>query len=224
MRNQLLNNSDRLVLMSVVQEIFKAQDTLNDVYNVNWRTEYNSQSVDFAANGEFIELLEEVQPHWKFYGSVKPSNWGKALEEFIDVVHFKACSVLLKHGQNPLHTLHRTDVDSMIRVFDNSLSSNVPETKDLLSMVGKLIFDDRVQSFQNLLVVGCRLFDISPDHLLVAYLHKNRKNTIRASNGAASVDVDHIKHSELGTFEYMYQHGFLADNSEEYNERMSAYD
>ncbi|MGL4353168.1 MAG: dUTP diphosphatase [Aeromonas popoffii] len=195
-------------LSSIAGEIFTAQRELNSLYNQNWEVEYDSVRIRIAAVREMAEMLDELKGIHTFFGSKKDSDYAKGLEEFIDVVHFMATRTLLMYQAT---TNPQVDLlfipDSEVAILD--------------AMVGLVAAGYFFNDIVRLLAHGCSLFNVTPEHMLVAYLHKNRKNRSRALNGAASRDID--KSQEQSTYDYMYEKGFFADTAEQYNLRMNDY-
>ena len=201
-------NSTLVALSSIAGEIFSAQQELNFLYNPDWRVEYDPVKVRIAAVREMAEMLDELKGIHTFFGSKKESDYAKGLEEFIDVVHFMATRTLLMYECD-----REPQVDSMF------IPPN--EVSNLDAMVNLVASGYYFNDIVRLLGCGCTLFNITPEHMLVAYLHKNRKNRARALNGAASRDID--KSQEQPTYDFMYENGFFADTAEQYNLRMNDY-
>lgn len=197
-----------VAISSIVGEIFSAQRELNCLYNKEWETEYDPVRIRIAAVREMAEMLDELKGIHTFFGSKKSSDYAKGLEEFIDVVHFMATRTLL------MYVCQRNPEVEVLQV-------PISEVYNLEAMVTLVATGYYFNDIVRLLALGCSLFNITPEHMLVAYLHKNRKNRARALNGAASRDID--KSQEQSTYDYMYEKGFFADTAEQYNNRMNDY-
>lgn len=197
-----------VALSSISSEIFTAQRELNSLYNPNWQVEYEPFRIRIAAVRELAEMLDELKGVHAFFGAKKESDYAKGLEEFIDVVHFMATRTLLMYD-----CLSAPQVESLFLPKD--------EVSNLDAMITLVATGYYFNDIVRLLAFGCSLFNISPEHMLVAYLHKNRKNRSRAMNGAADRDID--KSQEQATYDYMYEKGFFADTAEQYNIRMNDY-
>lgn len=203
-------HADAVALCGVATEIRQQQALLNDMYSPNWRETYQADKLSLSACEEFSEMLSEVKGAWKFYGANYQNDWAAALEEFIDVVHFMA-TVELCPLPSPIF-------DDSVEVVSHiwAVSSHARNSA-LLKAVSMTM---RRGCFLQLLANGCRLFQLTPEQLLVAYLHKNKKNQARAQAGAINRDVDDIKAAEQSTFDYMYENGFISMTREEYNSKV----
>lgn len=206
--------ADAVALCGVANEIRAQQASLNDLYTADWRQSYHQAKLCLSACQEFNEMLDEVKGAWKFYGTESSNDWTAALEEFIDVVHFMATVELCPL---PSPTYEGASEQALLTWQASELSSNA-------SLLRAISMTMRRGCFLQLLANGCRLFRITPEQLLVGYLHKNRKNQARASAGALTKDVSDIKAGEQRTFDYLYDNGFISLTREEYNMMVDAAD
>lgn len=200
--------SDAVALCGVATEIRQQQVLLNDMYEPNWRTQYEVDKLALSACSEFNEMLEEIKGVWKFYGSSYQNDWAGALEEYIDVVHFMA-TIELCNGADPVYD----DASDVVMRSWDSTSFNSRKSRLLVLIKNNM----KRGGFLQLLSHGCRLFRLTPEQLLVAYLHKNKKNQARAKAGALTRDIKDIKELEQSTFDYMFENGFISLSREEYN-------
>jgi dimeric dUTPase (all-alpha-NTP-PPase superfamily) len=183
------------------------------MYSPDWRETYQADKIILSTFAEFSEMLEEVKGAWKFYGSHFQNDWAAALEEYADIVHFMATVDLLssKEGLTICDFVER-EVYRWMQYY-----SSVESHAQLLCKLKKQLDHG---GWLQVLIIGCNLFHLTPEQLLVAYLHKNKKNQARAQAGAISRDIGDIKASEQSTFNYMYQNGFISMTREEYNSKV----
>lgn len=205
-------HADAVALCGVATEIRQQQAMLNDMYCLEWRKSYQADKLALSACQEFNEMLNEVKGAWKFYGKNYQNDWAAALEEFIDVVHFMA-TVELCPLESPLYEGSEEVVSQVWMISLHAKNFALLKAINLVMRRG---------CFLQLLANGCRLFRLTPEQLLVAYLHKNKKNQARAQAGAISRDVDDLKAVEQSTFDYMYENGFISMTREEYNAKVDA--
>lgn len=204
-------HADAVALCGVATEIRQQQALLNDMYSPNWRETYQADKLTLSASVEFSEMLDEVKGAWKFYGAQYQNDWAAALEEFVDIVHFMATAEWC-NGASPIYDNASSVVlSTWIRVLRGKPQSY---------LLSKIHRNMKRGSFLQLLAVGCMTFLLTPEQLLVAYLHKNKKNQARAQAGAINRDVDDIKAAEQSTFDYMYENGFISMTREEYNSKV----
>lgn len=202
-------HADAVALCGIATEIRQQQLLLNDMYSPDWRDTYQADKIILSAAMEFSEMLEEVKGAWKFYGTQYQNDWATALEEFVDIVHFMATVEWCKRADPAYVNETPIVISTWIRVLKGKSQSYI---------LSKLHGNIKSGTFVQLLAVGCKLFRLTPEQLLVAYLHKNKKNQARAQAGALTHDVKELKASEQSTFDYLYQNGFISLTREEYNQ------
>jgi len=219
---------DMMTAVRLCADILKEQEDLNHLYDKNWnQTELWKYRI--AAVREFNEMLDELPSVHKFYGSPKPSDWAMALEEFVDVLHFAASMYMRTAASKTFEDfqhyfdsvgVHRThkDIQDRLDTINTALDFKGQHISSLFDILATTNATSGEYSFITLFVIGCSMFDVSVDHMFVAYLHKNIKNRSRAKSGAMSKDID--KSKEVGTYQYMHDQQLFADTAEEYNERM----
>lgn len=212
--------SDCAFIKDAVKEILTHQSALNSMYDSNWRQNYDNRKVMFATVEEFIEMTSEIKNVVRFYGTPSQSRWDKAVEEFVDVLHFCA-SMALCADPDAINNLESVDTQALLL---SELGSG-DQLEDLyrlfLTILGIGMAPPSMVSLICVFVIGCNVFGFTPDQMLVAYLHKNKKCQARAAKGAANKDVD--KSQEQGTYQYLYEKGFVSETAEEYNTRMDCY-
>lgn len=206
-------HADAVALCGIATEIRQQQALLNDMYSPDWRETYQVDKIILSAAAEFSEMLEEVKGAWKFYGTHYQNDWATALEEFVDIVHFMA-TVELCSGVVTTYE----DVSLVV----SSAWNRTLKGKSQSYLLSKIHRNMKRGSFLQLLTAGCMTFRLTPEQLLVAYLHKNKKNQARAQAGAISRDISDIKASEQSTFDYMYQNGFISMARDEYNQAVDS--
>lgn len=210
-RSELSGNFVQEVV-SISYEILREQASLNDRYNPEWMKLYAADNIGYHIADELTEMNSEISFAWKIFGKTN-SDFAKALEEFIDVVHFSATKQLL--------TAHQNNKDIV------SCSCYIPEDKATLILALNDINDinrgdghfGHLPKFQRLIACGCVFFSLTPSQMLVAYLHKNKKNHARVDLGAATSEID--KSSELPTYEYLFKNSFVTQSAGEFNKSLS---
>lgn len=207
-------HADAVALCGVATEIRQQQALLNDMYSPDWRETYEAPKVTLSACQEFNEMLDEVKGAWKFYGAHFQNDWAAALEEFIDIVHFMATAEWC-NGAQPCY-------DDAAPVVISQWFNAVKVKRSQSWLLSKIHSNMKRGGFLQMLAIGCMTFRLTPEQLLVAYLHKNKKNQARAQAGAISRDVDDLKAVEQSTFDYMYENGFISMTREEYNAKVDA--
>lgn len=207
--------ADAVALCGIATEIRQQQAMLNDMYSPDWRETYKREKILLSTFAEYSEMLDEVKGVWKFYGSHYQNDWAAALEEYADIVHFMATVDLLSRKEDlAVSDYYESEVLRQLQYY----SSIADRAQLLVSLKKHLDHGGWIQ----LLSVGCSLFKLTPEQLLVAYLHKNKKNQARAQAGAISRDIGDIKASEQSTFDYMYQNGFISMTRDEYNQAVDS--
>lgn len=207
-------HADAVALCGIATEIRQQQAMLNDMYSPDWRETYQADKITLSATMEFSEMLDEVKGSWKFYGTQYQNDWAAALEEFVDIVHFMA-TVEWCNGASPVY-------DNASPVVISAWARGALRGKSQSYLLSSIHRNMKRGSFLQLLAFGCMTFKLTPEQLLVAYLHKNKKNQTRAQAGAISRDVGDIKAAEQSTFDYMYQNGFISMTRDEYNQAVDS--
>lgn len=203
--------ADAVALCGIAAEIRLQQAVLNDMYSIDWRDKYKRENILLSTFAEYSELLDEVKGVWKFYGSRYENDWAAALEEYVDIVHFMATVDLLAHKKD----LVVCDfVEREVQRWMCYYGAIKDRAQLLISLKKRL---DHHGGFVQMLGLGCALFQLTPEQLLVAYLHKNKKNQARAQAGAINRDIASIKASEEPTFDFLFQNGFISVTRDEYN-------
>lgn len=208
-------HADAVALCGIATEIRQQQAMLNDMYSPDWRETYKREKILLSTFAEYSEMLDEVKGVWKFYGSHYQNDWAAALEEYADIVHFMATVDLLSSKKDLVMCDYvEREVHRWLQYYKSveSLPQLLCNLKKQLDHGGWL----------QVLIIGCTLFRLTPEQLLVAYLHKNKKNQARAQAGAISRDIGDIKASEQSTFDYMYQNGFISMTRDEYNQAVDS--
>lgn len=209
-------------LKEVSRDIFVAQAKLNSQYSGDWRQSYTLDSVELSIREEMVELQREITGVWKFFGG-RSFNFDKALEEFIDVLHFAATYCIIKI---PRVTFNADWAGcymptNVLGAFDGYTSDRNQRVGALCNLSSVFFRQGNYAvNFVQLLADGCVFFDMTPSQMFVAYLEKNGRNHKRAERGAGVKDVD--KTQERSCYEYMLENGFVFETINEYNERMSS--
>lgn len=189
---------------SYVDIILKEQAYLNTLYKQDWKDTYKAKDFIVSSIGELVELSDELKYFTKFFGGKSDCNFHLALEEFTDILHFMATRLLLeKYSTNNKEFTYQVPND--IQGFIIEINRNI-----INPTYSKFLFFE-------LFLLGCRLFRVTPDLMLTAYLHKNSKNKIRAGAGALDFDVSSLKAKETPTYDYLFSSGFTSKHHDEFN-------
>lgn len=221
-----LTKTDISSARDYVRRILVEQIKLNTAYDPMWRKSISLEDYCISQLDELIEMKNELESSVKFFGSKKPNNWCKALEEFVDVLHFSAGSYVLGLEQEDDKAIAIIQ-DRWIPFFEvediflderSTVKTMMVELANIVSLHGKEQERTKGCYVLDVFVCGCQLFEITPEQLLMAYLHKNRKNHVRANNGAFSGDVSLIKAAEIPTYQWLYENSYVSKTEEEFNQ------
>lgn len=198
------------VIYNYIPDIIEEQEHLNSAYDLNWRATYSPSKFSLAAIDEIKEIKDELSSFCNFFGKAEKENFHLALEETVDVIHFYATRVIVESPDSDL-TPYACDVET----------KSVSEWVRLMAAICTAPQANTIRLAQ-IIYMACNIFDVTPDLMLVAYLHKNRKNHKRAAAGAISQDVKHIKQSELSTFEFLRSESWISLTQEMFNAKLAA--
>lgn len=198
------------IIYDYLPNILEEQEALNNAYDPNWRETYSSSKFALAAVDEIKEIKDELSSFCNFFGKADKENFHLALEETVDVIHFYATRVIVESPDSDL-TPYACDTET----------KSVSEWVRLMAAICTAPQANCTRLIQ-IIYMACNIFDVTPDLMLVAYLHKNRKNHKRAEAGAISQDVKHIKQSELSTFEFLRSESWISLTQEMFNAKLAA--
>lgn len=207
-------------IKAIGDTILTEQSLLNSLYNPKWLENYSVDCLNFSLAEELVEMNMEISFLWKFFGSLK-FDFDKALEEFIDVVHFSATRTLLTTPDSDIDINKARDVTKLYSATPNTHAGMLQVLVDINRILEDDGFYGHAPKFYRLLALGCVLFDFTPSQMLVSYLHKNKKNKARVQNGAATRDID--KSGEQGTYDYLLVNKFVFETKLCYNERLTQF-
>lgn len=201
---------DPLVVQDYVNDILTEQEALNAVYDPNWVQNYDDNKFTLAAIREIVEISDELSMFSHFFGARDKYNFHLAIEEFVDVIHFYATRVL-RAGKQASYAPNAPQTPTSVTNWLHTLTHQV-SAKNASVVV-----------LHNMISTACFIFDLTPDTLLVAYLHKNRKNHERAKAGAMNHDIQELKNSEMSTFDFLRSEHWFSLTAEQYNAKMAEY-
>ena len=209
---------DLAAYVTYVQEILDHQRKLNSMYDPNWRVTYEDQRLMYSCVDEFNELVSEISLFTRFYDSKQKTRFDLALEEFIDITHFVATRCLLSGHVN-------VDVDAINLSFDlvdDGLTPVFDVTIHLNRILNSAASNHPTYcTLALLLKEGTKLFDVSVDTLMVAYLHKWGKNKERAICMRDGGDLVALKASEEKTYAHLYSKSLVSLSVGEFNEKLT---
>lgn len=126
-----------------------------------------------ALQVEFNEFLNELPELFKFW-SFKKNNYQKALEEYVDCVHF-----LLSIG---IHYGYENEIEHWVTYECDSLEQQVLEINEsLLAFYSTQSLDNYKDLFEAFAGFGSKL-GFQWEHIKRAYLAKNKVNHERQAN------------------------------------------
>ncbi len=200
------------VIQDYIDVIIEEQLNLNMEYDTDWIPNYNKNQFILAATDEVGEIQDELTQFTKFFGADRKANFASALEEFIDVVHFYTTRVIM---------VERAGSNIALAPVPRSVPSSVNDwVIDLYRAMSDKTSASR-QVLVKMLLDASYIFDITPDVLLTAYLHKNRKNHIRAKSGAMNSDVLDVKETEMSTFDFLRSNNWVSLSAEQFNAKLT---
>lgn len=214
--NEFLRGFD-LTVLEYIEDILKEQEKLNSLFEENWLNVYTDDKLSLSCIDEFNELVSELTKFTRFYGETKKSNFDKAFEEYIDIVHFYSTRVLL--SKKVIEDYELCVATQLKKV----MSSNKSDICDELLYLHNLLVQPAVRksSLCGIIALGGKIFDLSVDAIFTAYLHKNSKNVMRSRCLDDKVALDALKRSEKGTYDYLYESNIVSLSPSEFNDKLT---
>ena len=193
-----------------VEEILERQAELNLKYNSNWVNTYDDNKFIMCCVEEIVELKGEIEQHVSLFNHKTSCRFDKALEEFVDVMHFLASRALNEPFEQD-------------KMFKYEVGKNLPETlQGWLAQLSRNVTARRVspQVLADVFLNGCAAFHLRPEVMFVAYLHKHSKNIVRALAHALDEDAQKLKQAETPCYQYLLETGAVTLTAEEFNTKL----
>ena len=168
--------------------LLKMQQVLDEkIFKENGKVEYPEAEINLALITEIGELLQEVPEVFKYWKKTATDDMEKALEEYIDVLHF-ALSLTNYNAENIVKTgngIQANGFENVFKVYDYCFaceySKNCTPAENIHLMILDII-NDNVLRLSHVFVLG-NYFGFTWDDIYAKYIKKNQVNHKRVEEG-----------------------------------------
>ena len=196
-----------------MSNLFVMQLETNELYQSTWR-DVPAWQYHAAATKEMVEMMDEVEVNWKFYGSNKTQEFEKALFELVDTVHFLLTYVMLtdwptqsRSVETALFHQPKTDhwddmfgdgFDDMVADHTMTIADAFPAMLDCFhKMTATSTTSTKIELISRVIYFGSKALGYTITDYLDAHKLKNDRNRIRAAGGAIEGTYDKSQETEL---------------------------
>lgn len=158
-----INENPELIKL---EEMFQMQREVDELFH-RGVYEFPKEQLQLALLDEIGELNHELKPDWCYWKkSIKPKEYAKVLEEYVDCLHF-VLSLCAEHGDTKFGASH---------VYSTCVVESRTKTYTIYFKILQYIgFDNPRQALVWFFRLGNRL-GISLDDVYNAYVSKNKVN------------------------------------------------
>ncbi len=169
--------------INILPKLVANQVKENDQFEVHIKKPHTPEMWRTAMFAEYGEFLDEIPHLWKWWKPTQePTNYDRAVEEFVDVIKFAIGHWLQYNITNPVEASENISCDFSVPTLE------VVGLDRLNNLIGTLCRDiDDGDGYMLTIMcaihVGCELLGITKDDFLLMYVSKFEINSKRVNSG-----------------------------------------